>query len=938
MKKCRVIRCAILTGCLLVSGAWGFANAASDQVVPAPWIALTVEGSTVKTWGPRLSFNGLALPSEITSRGDNLLDGEIEIHVDGKVLSSSGSCVVESSAPGRVVLSGEGSANGVDLKTKCEVEFDGLMCFTLNLDAGSTAVQTVEIRIPLQTEFSQALATDDYLYWDGSIEGPNGLRTTVGPVQELGFLHDYSVQKEGVWVWEECFRPYLWLGGEDRGLIWSAESMRDWSIAKEISSYNSSLQIVDTGEKTWLVIKPVLLKEKQAIGKRTWRFQLLATPSRPITDTQHRGFSYSRTMDITRKPNAYGTETYGYCAREYLVPSIYGYGTLDPQPAGYTRKLMEQMHARGEVLLTYMFPGVYLDSSTPFFYTQAWEKPVESKWWLTYRKDAEDFNKEKYNNCPLKPDYAMFHKTWIRSLKKSLENGQTDGLRWDGMLLSACDEEGHGHGFVDDNGFRQCTYPILERRKLVESYYRAFGEVGKEPHIGWHWWSLPLTPAWSFGTVCMRGEQYKRAYGKNEGYYHGNFYKNWAQAQGASGRAFGQYISTIDMGLHFDVDSREKRSVVSSTIQYDIIQSYHGNPKAFYLRNVFLDAHRNSEFYPFWRNEKQISRKYKATKCGFYKEGDELLLFISNWADEDVREQIQFNEAEFGTMRSVVDAESSKAESFSNGTFHVEISGDDYRLFKITFNGLEKKKTVPRAALIDNSEDRYLLTSATLKDKSLNKNNIGVNFNVKKGEGRYGQGAYFDGKSYNWMKIEGNPQIDQIHLNGGTVEFWVKPKQKTGKHISEYSKQSSLVSSGYWVIGWHQTANSQKTTKNMHFNLQGYTGGGQIKYINKVIPYDEWSHIAMTFAPGESTKLFYNGVKIAEVRGALGEVANYNLPHDIYIGDAPLLLGSRASVWQTMDDVVLWSKVLSEDEIKGRSQNRPDKTNPDIIAYYDFED
>ncbi|MGD9498433.1 MAG: glycoside hydrolase domain-containing protein, partial [Armatimonadota bacterium] len=183
--------------------------------VPPPWTALQVDGAesarpAIRCWGRRYGFARGLLPSGVTTREAEVLQAPIALsaQVDGRPLEwTTQRARVQSARPNAVTLIGSASSPALEISGTTRVEYDGMIrCdLTLTPTRPGVTVQSLTLDIPLKPEHAR------YLYhfpgrW--------------GSVANSAYL-----PAEG---WSNSFRPFMWLGDEDRGFCWFCESDQNW--------------------------------------------------------------------------------------------------------------------------------------------------------------------------------------------------------------------------------------------------------------------------------------------------------------------------------------------------------------------------------------------------------------------------------------------------------------------------------------------------------------------------------------------------------------------------------------------------------------------------------------------------------------------------------------------------------------------------------------
>lgn len=223
--------------------------------VPAPWTPVSVAGGRVNCWGRTYVFSQGPLPSEVVASGASILAGPIRLtgRADSASLTWTGGVPqTREQTPAYAVLLGRAGASGLELSGETFVEYDGMIRCDLTLvprDGGVT-VKELTLEIPLKPKHAR------YLYhfpgrW--------------GSVFNSGYL-----PQDG---WQSPFKPFVWLGDEDRGLAWFCESDRNWFPLDN----KTALSIERTPEAT--ILKCRLIAVETKIDKPlVYTFGLQATP------------------------------------------------------------------------------------------------------------------------------------------------------------------------------------------------------------------------------------------------------------------------------------------------------------------------------------------------------------------------------------------------------------------------------------------------------------------------------------------------------------------------------------------------------------------------------------------------------------------------------------------------------------------------------------
>ncbi|MCX8126549.1 MAG: DUF6067 family protein, partial [Dehalococcoidia bacterium] len=176
----------------------------TDKVLP-PWTPLKVKGSSVMPWGRVYTWGGLPFPQKVSTAGAEVLSGPMRLIavVDGQPQTWAGKPpVFTKKTPARVEFTTEAAGAKVLVRASLWCEYDGCVRCDWRIipkQAGAKLEQLV-FEMPVKAAHAK------YIYhfpgrW-GSAFNAHAL------IQDLTM----------------GFRPFVWLGDEDRGLAWFCPS------------------------------------------------------------------------------------------------------------------------------------------------------------------------------------------------------------------------------------------------------------------------------------------------------------------------------------------------------------------------------------------------------------------------------------------------------------------------------------------------------------------------------------------------------------------------------------------------------------------------------------------------------------------------------------------------------------------------------------------
>jgi len=189
----------------------GSREGVTDEVLP-PWTPVEVDGSTVKVWGREYGFDTMPFPKEVQAAGESILAGPITLKLtaDGTeyTWASEQQATTMETAPNEALLVSSATAGKVRCSGEIAVEYDGMVRCDFTISAkGVKSIEDMTLVVPIKEQHAK------YLY-----HFPGRWRSAynAGALPEDGFT--------------SAFRPFIWLGDEDRGLAWFSESDRNFFV------------------------------------------------------------------------------------------------------------------------------------------------------------------------------------------------------------------------------------------------------------------------------------------------------------------------------------------------------------------------------------------------------------------------------------------------------------------------------------------------------------------------------------------------------------------------------------------------------------------------------------------------------------------------------------------------------------------------------------
>lgn len=251
---------------------WENNTLGKSAVIVPPFTPIAVNGNTVGTILRSHELSPLGLWAQVVAADRPLLkDGgmRLEAVVDGKPVKVDAKDIqFKVKRPDKVETVSEFSLGPLKASSFGEWDYDGMMKWTLTLGPGRKRLDSLKLIIPLDDAQMPLMHTCT-----------DGIRINSGGATPKG--------SGRVWDGSKCARnsiigtyvPYIWLGGELRGVSVFGENDRNWSRSDKVPCQELVRQDGTVNLVLNLIAEPVVLTEKRDI---VICFQ--ATPIKPMPE------------------------------------------------------------------------------------------------------------------------------------------------------------------------------------------------------------------------------------------------------------------------------------------------------------------------------------------------------------------------------------------------------------------------------------------------------------------------------------------------------------------------------------------------------------------------------------------------------------------------------------------------------------------------------
>jgi hypothetical protein len=470
---------AVLCGHLLL--ATGPEAAAARP--PAPYTSVKASSSQFRCLGREIKLGPLLLPQQIIAAHQPLLAGPVRLVTEPDVLTGvKGKGRVVSRTGDKATWEWAGESAAFRIAVRMTGECDGFCWYDLELSPKQPVkLSLLRLEIPRLAPTARYLHTANFT-WTHLSQG----------------LPEYGGQ------WTDKFTPYVWLGDEERGLAWCAESEQGWLLKEP----KRAVAVHTQGDV--VVFSATLLDHEEAISTPiTIRFGLQASPVKPVSFAWRakarilHGINYKscqagpdgRTLLDTLHEGGVKTVVFHQDWTEY-------YGQVEPTDGQLLRRLISECHKRDLKLIVYVGYGVARNAPELKGRHDEWSATPLIPWSTPYRTEFEAF------------DATCARSGWADWLVKGIDRlfaeYELDGLYFDGTSEAwHCQNPAHGCGWKDESGKLRGDYPILATRQMMRRIADAVHAHRPEAILDVHMSASLTLPTLAFCDSYWNGEQFE---------------------------------------------------------------------------------------------------------------------------------------------------------------------------------------------------------------------------------------------------------------------------------------------------------------------------------------------------------------------------------------------------------------------------------------------
>lgn len=454
--------------------------------VPAPYTPVKASADEFRCLGRTTKLGPMLLPTQITAADKPLLSSPVRLAADAGALDGlKGKGSLVSNDGNAAVWEWQGESSAFTIAVRMTAECDGFQWYDITL----TPKQPVKLS-SLRLEVPRSEPTARYVHAAAFLWGN----------------HLSSGLKEYGGKWDQKFMPYVWLGDEDRGLAWTAESAQGWMLNEPTNAL-----LVETKGDSVLFATTFLDHEATLEAPIHLKFGLQATPVKPVSfawRAKARIFHDIHYQDD--EPDAFGRTMLDTLQRAGVKTVVFHdmwpayYGQLTPEKPDEFRKLIAECHKRGMRMLVYI--GYGLARNAPEMQVKGrhdeWSVLPLIPWVPSYRTEFRTF------------DATCARSGWqdclVAGIDKVFTDYDLDGLYFDGTTEAwKCQNEAHGCGWRDKDGNLHPDNPMLAVRTMMRRIADTVRKHKPDAILDAHMSASLTVPTLSFMDSYWDGEQYE---------------------------------------------------------------------------------------------------------------------------------------------------------------------------------------------------------------------------------------------------------------------------------------------------------------------------------------------------------------------------------------------------------------------------------------------
>lgn len=649
----------------------------TSEVIVAPFTAPVIDGDKVSCIERTYQHGSDGLLSQIIAAGEPLFSRPAVFRArvnDGKLVTLKGSQPVLSSAgKGTVAFKQSFTGEGITLNVEGAFDYDGFYLFTVHLSPASEPVTLHDLRLELPYRDTIAQLIEASVTWR-RIEGTQ--KECMGELDsKQGVLWDSKTFPSRNWPRIGNMPPFVWLGDDDRGLVYSCASEQGMHNDENLPAAQLERAGKEVVYTAWFVNSPLKLA-----GERTFQFALQASPFKPMAE--HANLWRNQTY---RQPYKNGTLFTNWFT-DGSYPTYGRFLTLD--------LLKKYRDSTGVDQAGTMASAVSECGGTPE-YQQFWHEWGSGLGWNKQTPRSPEpwaVAMMKEANLPVNPFIRVESASNVSATNVNYRTWWYDqearhaGISYvyqDNPPYVYYDDPPNGYGYQRDDGRREPTSAIWNSRTFMKRIAVAATDAGKtdSPYI-WANAISPVLPGRSFCRKMLNGE-----------YLYTKLF-TLGQIRVMASHQWGMELDwypfpQTEESPYPNIGPVRKywREVFSRLLLHDITNFSGGDDAGYTSRwinalDLFWLDDPTVAWHPYYRAD-ALKASHPTTYCSAYSAKGRALLMISNQAEQPTVESVPLAEvARVGGdgLKYFYDAETGEEIEVTGDALKLFIPAQDYRV------------------------------------------------------------------------------------------------------------------------------------------------------------------------------------------------------------------------------------------------------------------
>lgn len=444
-----------------------------QKKVPKPWTPISYSNDKIGFWGRSYRLGDGPFPLAMESRGQTITRDAIELvlEADGKPVqwAAKKEWLARDEAAGAFVSRGV-SANW-EVTATSRFEFDGLWWveFEMKPKTGTASLNAFELKVPFAAGVAQWVYAHDHdkQQLQGKLE-----------TNPLG-----------------AFLPNVWIGNDEVGLTWFAESDEHWLPADPKSAVRYVPDAKGGGLRVQVVGQPL-----KSGGTLKFLFGLQATPIKPVDPARRKlriepavGANLGHPWQIDKNVKRFHREDKEW---GFTSPHVTSLPALKEETAKW--------RAKGMSLPWYVAPDIMSPKATEY---------------QVFREEWRNIH-AIYQFACVNSSFANFTE-W--TLDRMIRDADLRAVYVDCARPYPCGNAAHGCGYKDSQGNQHLTTPVLALRRYLKNLYYSLHEAprlnGLPNALVAHISGGLTTVAHGFSDIVLEGEELQYRIAKTPSYF-----------------------------------------------------------------------------------------------------------------------------------------------------------------------------------------------------------------------------------------------------------------------------------------------------------------------------------------------------------------------------------------------------------------------------------